>query len=747
MSFSVDKPLTVRVTRSAYPGKHSVVFNAVEVDSVTLHRVNVRQYYIVKVENTDPDLMVENIHRGMIMDIQPESKLYAPSDGEFERFIITPQKLVLLRPRGQLIVDLIGGSSKFKGIGPVKAKKLWSRFGDSLYEILNNAEEKSLTGVLKPAIAENLIEAWRTYVNIEAMRFCNVHLNLDVGVSFRASEFYREETEKKLSEDPFRLLAFGVTFKKCDAIRKRLGFKTDAQIRLAAALEESLYSVLNRGSTVADHETLKPHLIELLDKEENDENDEPLSTLALQQGFDCDNYVLLDNGLYQSNGAFVMESLIAERIHGLMQTSLQISNSNRAIKNALQQYQSENGMLLNQEQIKAVHEACSNRFFIINGGAGVGKTTVLKAIYTAFHEIGLAPIQVALSGKAAKRMSEATGYDAYTIARFIKAFDFSLFNEQECVLVIDESSMVDIPSMYRLFKFIPKGTRIILLGDTGQLPPVDFGLVLHELIDLEFLPKVTLTRVLRQGSNSNIPSVAQCIREGAMPPLDYDDVYLIPVLGATKIKKKCAELYLEDSENSQIICPTNRAVNEINALCSAPNEGDIVKVFVEECDREMNTDFKVGDKVMCCRNLYESDLMNGSTGVVIEAYDKARPVQLIPESPAVTSYGRILWDDDVYREITIDVINSLKLAYAMTIHKSQGSQFPVVIIPIEFDKFVDKRMLYTAVTRAQRKVIFVGKVNVIGNILKNISNNSRKADLGNKLQVLFFGNVAQRVGH
>lgn len=727
--------VTLRVTRSAYQSRHGVVFNGVEVDPDTFRKVNSRQHYIVRIEDVDCTSVIPTFKKGMLLDILPKTKLLIPMIEGFERFIVTTDTVEVVRPAGQLIVELLGGSSLFKGIGPVKAEKLWAFFGEELYDLLDKGDHKTLVQKLSPDTAQNAVDAWRNYVNIDAMRYCNLELGLGVSISFRVSGFYLKDTASKLREDPYRLLAFGLSFRECDKLAKKLGHALDSPIRLAAAVEEALYDILNRGSTVATHHELFEPLTKLLSTFSGKPCDgHELASQALQAGYTSENYVLLAEGRYQSNGAFVMESAVAERIAQLVSIPVQLVMTNEQISETICDYEQAKGFQLTSLQHEAVTRAACHNFFIINGGAGVGKTTVLDALYHVFRQMHIVPIQLALAGKAAKRMTEATGYESFTIARFLRVFDFKKYENMELVFVIDESSMVDLPSMYRLLREIPQGTRIIMLGDTGQLPPVDFGRVFHELVELDEIPKVTLTEVRRQGVNSNIPSVARSIRRGIMPKLGHPDVKHIEASGFTSIKKQAALLRRDAPEVTQIICPTNKMADAVNELCAADNNNARLRIFVEDFDRYVNTNFRVDDKVMCCKNLYHLEVMNGSVGKVTKAYKEMVMVSDdVMEEYA--SFGRILWDDGIEREVPAELIDVLKLAYAITIHKSQGSQFERVIIPLDKSPNLDLTMFYTAVTRAQKEVNLIGDIRTLSDALQKEFSKARSTDMQHKLHI------------
>jgi exodeoxyribonuclease V alpha subunit len=739
MSLSNQLPsLSIRVTRSAYVGRGGVVFNGVEVCVDTLATINAKAHFVIKIEESDVEVLLAEIKRGIILDVTVNTRFEVKVDYGFKRYIITTKEIAFLRPKGQMIVDLLGSSSKFKGIGPVKAKTLWGHFGERLVEVLDNAEVDLLTEKLSIELATNAIEAWQSYVRIKELEYCHSVLGLNVSISLRVSQFYQQNTIKKLSDDPYRLLAFGITFENCDFIAMKLGYALDDNIRLSAAVEQALYDVLATGSTIASHDDLLTPLYKILSTSSDEEFAQEIAAKALEQEYECENYKLLSDGRYQSNGAFFMESFVAKRIFTLIQSHVQPPANDYYIPLALDVYESSKGFELTMLQREAVVKAFQHKFLIINGGAGVGKTTVLDAMYQVFEKKNICPIQVALAGKAAKRMAETTGYESFTIARFIRIFDFNAYLGKELVIVIDESSMVDLPSMYRLLKFIPRETRIIMLGDVGQLPPVDFGLIFHELVELDDVPKVTLTEVKRQEKSSNIPKISNDIRHGLMPEFTFEDVQLIPITKRTEIQKLAASMQLENPNSTQIICPTNKMTDAINLLCTDANKRKPIRVFVEDFDRYLDTEFKVGDKVMCCKNLYDFNVMNGSVGEVISRYNTMREVTKVEDNVEIifNSFGQILWDDGIEREITIEVVDALKHAYAITIHKSQGSQFDTVIIPLDRAPNLDRTMLYTAITRAQKSVIFIGNPLVIESTLNVQTSKNRNVHLQEKLNLI-----------
>ena len=740
---SQTEPLFLRVTKKPVTKKNKFIFFAVEVDPERWFKLDNKTHYIVEICDSDVDAYGDELDKGAVCRIIPETLLQKNvmiNDSSYNRRFITASCFTIVRSKGSLIINLLGSSNKFKGIGTLKAGRLWERFDEKLYEILDNKQVCELTadfkGRLTTDTAKNLVEAWESYVYTDSLLYCD-KLNLTVSQAFRITRYYKDDTKRKIEEDPYRLLAFNISFEMCDEIAtKQYRIPLDDNRRLSAAVEEALYRVLDSGSVVSDDETLREQIISFISKDDTgDKIENKYVTLALQGGHESNNYVLLENGNYQSNGSFLMEMFIANRVKFLLGCQLQLEIADFRINEIILEYESRNGFDLTDKQKVAVASVVNNKLCIINGGAGVGKTTVLDCIYSVFYECGITPVQVALAAKAAKRMSEATGRDSYTIARFIRRFKREGVDFTKFALVLDESSMVDLFSMYKLLSFLPEESRIIILGDNGQLHPVGYGLILHELLKVPNIPNITLTEVKRQGKDSNIPHVSQEIRSGIVPTFDYQDVEFIKASTRKSVLKSVLSIYQADTDNTQVICATRKMADSINAECSSLNKSKKLLAFNEYYDAFEDTGFRLSDKVMCTANLYAIDVMNASIGEIIECYKETKEVEIKvnDKQEVISSFGKVKWDDGLVTEITDELLDNLTHAYAMTIHKSQGSQFHTVVIPVFQTAYMDRTMLYTAVTRAQKKVVLIGSEKLLVQSIDKVHSDGRKADLANKL--------------
>lgn len=728
--------LLFRVTKAPYPQKRGMAFHAVEIDPDTLRNCEYKHHYIIQIDEQESENLTSILARGTLVKLAAKTMYSRKIDHGCTRSVITAKYLDIIRPSGALIVSMLGSNARFKGIGPVKAQALWSYFGESLFDIFGRGDIISLLHVLSKETAQNAIDVWQDYINIDAMRFCNAHLGLPVSTSFRVSGYYHQETLDKLREDPYRLLAFGISFKECDRVAQRLGFGLNAPIRLSAAAEEALYRHLSHGSTLATQHDLEEQLKQILEIPNDPETTLHYVEQAIRLATSCENILEVGVDALQSAGAFMMETYVAQRFVQMITSPIQSALTGQQVEALIRQYENEKNFILNTLQRHAIFQAIHHRFLIINGGAGVGKTTVLDALYKVFRVLNITPIQVALAGKAAKRMTEATNQESLTIARFIRNFNSKKYKDIQFVIVIDESSMVDLPSMYRLLRRIPDPARIIMLGDVGQLPPVDFGLIFHELVLIDEVPKITLTEVRRQDKTSYIPTVATSILQGVMPVFNHTDVVHLNVIGANAIQKRAVSLYLENPHDTQIICATNKMVNGINERCIALNKNKSLKVFIEEANRYLDTDFKLNDKVMCTANLYDHELMNGSVGKICQVYNVMKQLTSDDGKETVPSFGKILWDDGIEREVSLDIINVLRHAHAMTVHKSQGSQFKRVIIVLDKAPNLDRAMCYTAITRAVQEVYWIGPLNILSQALIHESASMRSVDLGHKVKAL-----------
>jgi exodeoxyribonuclease V alpha subunit len=624
---------------------------------------------------------------------------------------IEASRAMLVRPSGEHVVTLMACNPDFEGIGRVKARRLWERFGGRLYEILDNGDAAALGEVLTSECSEKAIKAWALYGDSDTLKWLQ-SLGFDVSLGRKLMDFFGPETADMVREDPYRLLSFCATWRQVDEIaRNTFGIANDDPRRLNAAVEEACYRVFTAGHTVTSASALAHTLAPILG---NGRLFRDLITQALDRGQTNGSYIVAGNGV-QPLGAAAMESVVAQAIAARLALGAHAELlSEEAAERLLSQYESEEQFVLNREQRLAVHLARKHAFACITGGAGVGKTTVLKAIYRIFDAAGVHVIQVALAGRAAKRMHEATGRAASTIANFLRTVRADSLTGPIAV-VVDEASMVDIIAMSQICELLPAHVRLILVGDPNQLMPVGPGLVLHSVVSVEAVPGIELTTVKRYGDE--IRDAAGMIREGKWPTLNDDratDVAFFRCRAEeVAIASAVLRLYIVDPANTQILCSHRRGAGgteSLNSVCQREltRHKTALEVWNGTANCHEHSGLHQGDTILCTRNLWHRGLQNGSLGTIVEV--EREPVEILDAEGRGAGYALawVLWDDGVRRPLQEDMLDDIELGYAITVHKAQGSQWPCVIVPVLRNRLLDRTLLYTAITRAQSQVILVG---------------------------------------
>ena len=644
---------------------------------------------------------------------------------------IEPLEMRLLLPSGQHIVTLLANGKHFAGIGTSKANRLWQRFGEGLQGLLESGQKTMLASVqgVSSDTADQLIEGWKLYGQSSVLHLLG-RFGIDHNTAQTVLEHFGNNTADALSEDPYRLLSFSAQWKSVDQIAlKHFDLALDDPRRTNGAVEEVLYRLFSEGHTAPTRSIVLRRLGILLNGSSTSLQSLPFSSLSsvLERALEHGVCLPLDQGeRVQQVGAWAMERKVAEFIADRLSDVATSTGSTDAL---FRQDPEAFGEILDQqpssiqltvEQQKAVQTVATKRVGLITGGAGVGKTTVLKTLYTYFDAIGLPVIQVAIAGRAAQRMREATGRPARTLASLLYSRNQGELDEP-FVLVIDEASMVDILTMYRLCHVLPEHAKLLMVGDTGQLMPVGPGLVLHDLAQDHGIPHARLTQVMRHGSE--IAFVSASIRDGEWPSMGSNDKDAVAFLRPTgryspaqlphQTADQILRLYLRSPESTQILCAHKNGplgVRALNKLCqdTVGLYQPRLQVWNAEFQMFAETGFRLDDPIVCTKNLKELGLQNGSLGRITSLEDP--PTQHSngdrPGEANVLAWAD--WDDGERRAITSDLLQHLDLAYALTIHKAQGSEWPIVIVPIVRSRLLDRSLIYTAVTRAQRQVLLLG---------------------------------------
>lgn len=621
------------------------------------------------------------------------------------------------RPSGEHIVTFLAEDRSFVGIGYVKARKLWEAFGNELYNVLDSGAVARLTAVLSVDAARQVVDAWAQQGDSRTLQWLQAQ-GLDVPTGRKVMRFFGAETADKLADDPYRLLSFSASWRSVDVFaRTHFGIAVDDPRRLQGAIEEACYRTFSLGHTTVLSSQLMDQLNAVLGSQTKTFRWRELVHKALAQGLVNGSYIVGHHGV-QPLGAHVMEREVARAIAGRVTSK----DADRllpcaAVDALLANYEAAEGISLNSEQRAAVDAAMTHRLVLVTGGAGVGKTTVLKAMYQAYDSAGVTVVQLALAGRAAKRMQEATGRRATTIANYLTSEREYL--DEKTVVIVDEASMVDIVTMSRLCESIGPSARLVLVGDPAQLMPVGPGLVLHALVQVPQVPAVHLHTVKRYGGA--IAAAAGDIRAGRWPRLPEDSSAPIAFVSAgavgadADIATVVLDLYRDDPQSTQVLCAVRNGVDgtkHINASCQEvmTSKRPPVRVWSDRHEMYIHTGLHLGDPVLCTRNLWDRGLQNGSLGVVTKV--EGEPLALLGENGELQGYALawVEWDDGVSRPLVEAMLDDVELGYAITVHKAQGSQWPRVIVPLTGRRLLDRTLIYTAVTRAQTQVILVGEL-------------------------------------
>jgi len=624
-------------------------------------------------------------------------------------------------------------SGLIRGIGPIYAKKLVKTFGDKVFDVIemDPSRLREVEGI-GPTRAERIKAAWADQKIVrEIMVFLHSH-GVGTARAVRIFKMYGSDAVQVMSENPYRLARdiHGIGFKTADAIALRLGIEKTAMMRVRAGLSYALTEAMSEGHCglpVDQLQTLAASLLEVPKDLVETACTLELSDRTLVRDTVGDVDCLFLSGLYRA------EQIIAERLTVLLMSLTPWPSIDPA--KAIPWIESRTGLMLAASQKAAVTLALQSKVLIITGGPGVGKTTLVNSILQILQAKGVQLLLAAPTGRAAKRMSEATGLEAKTIHRLLEVdpktggFKRTTDKPLACdLLVIDETSMVDVPLMQALLKAVPDEAALLIVGDIDQLPSVGPGQVLADLIESNTVPVVRLTEVFRQAAQSRIIATAHRINHGALPDLSRpegdSDFYFVAAedpeaalartieLVKTRIPEKFG---LDPIRDIQVLCPMNRGgcgARSLNIeLQNALNSESQPKVA------KFGWTYAPGDKVMQIENDYDKDTYNGDIGYV-EAVDPDEGELIVRFDGRAVTYG--------FGELDI-----LVPAYAVTIHKSQGSEYPAVVIPVVTKHYamLQRNLLYTGITRGKRLVVLVGQKKAVAIAVKNISGRRRWSKL------------------
>ena len=663
-------------------------------------------------------------------------------------------------PEDVLSMERYLASGAIKGIGVALAARIVRRFKNDTFRIMEEeperlAEVKGISERMAMEISNQMVEKKDLR---DAMIFLEKY-GISTNLAVKIYQAYGQEIYSVIRENPYRMAeeVSGIGFKIADEIASRVGIRTDSDFRIRSGILYCLTGAATLGHTYLPREELLRYANQLLGVEP-EHIEGHIMNLAMDGKVE-----LKEEGIY-AKSFYRMEQRSAGMLHAL---NREYDVTPAKLAQAIARISEEEQMELDEWQAEAVRQAATHGLFVLTGGPGTGKTTTIRAMISYFVGEGYDIFLAAPTGRAAKRMSETTGYEAKTIHRMLEVngamseaeesakqiggmFERNETNPLEAdVIIIDEMSMVDITLLYALLKAVGDGTRLILVGDVNQLPSVGPGNVLRDIIASECFPVVTLQKIFRQASQSDIVVNAHKINDGEHIVLDnkskdffllkrYDADVIINVM-LQLVKQKMPRYVDATSYDIQVLTPTRKGLLGVERL------NTILQQYLNPPAKQKKEHqvgdriFREGDKVLQIRNNYQLEweirsryglaidkglgVFNGDVGIIQEINDYSSTVS-------------VLYDENRLVQYPFKGLDELELAYAITIHKSQGSEYPAVVMPLLPGPrmLMNRNLLYTAVTRARKCITIVGDENVFYQMVDNTTQQRRYSGLKERIK-------------
>ena len=623
------------------------------------------------------------------------------------------------------------GSGLIKGVGPKFAQRIVRMFGTETIAVIEDDIDRlrQVEGIGSKRISM-IKESWQKQKEVKNIMLFLQSNGVSTAYAAKIYKEYGNAAIDKVKENPFRLAddIWGIGFRTADTIAAKLGFGKDSFVRLRSGILYTLSALADEGHVYAERDQLADKAVELLEAD--------IANVQMT----LDNMLQAEELIFEEDAIFLPAFNYAEKgtAHKLIQLAEDVSGfdslrpESQVDVAALEKML---GIQYDEVQAQAVQEAARSKVMVLTGGPGTGKTTTVQGIIAAYGQMGLRILLAAPTGRAAKRMSEATGLPAKTIHRLLECKPPEGYQRNEenplegDVLIVDECSMIDIILMNSLLKALPRNMRLVLVGDIDQLPSVGAGNVLRDIIDSGRFPVIRLTRIFRQAQQSRIITNAHRINQGEFPDISNGrntDFFFInseePEAAVQEIvalvSSKLPRYYGVKPSEVQVLTPMQRGVlggtnlnQTLQAALNPEGEGLRRGGFI----------FRLYDKVMQVKNNYDKEVFNGDIGRITAVDLQERTLQVMFD-------GRVI-------EYDVSELDELVHAYATTIHKAQGSEYPIVVMPVLMTHFVmlQRNLLYTGITRAKKVLVMIGSKKALAYAVHNVTVSQRNTKLKERL--------------
>lgn len=688
-------------------------------------------YSILKGKVKDHNDLVTLV--GTMLEVPVGSVLLCEGDWKIDRkygkqFIV--QSFEEVMPATVYGIEKYLGSGLVKGIGPKFAQLIVRQFGTDTIEVIETDIERlyEVPGIGKKRV-EKIRESWEKQKDIKNVMLFLQGYGVSTAYAAKIYRCYGKESIDKVNENPYRLAddIWGIGFKTADGIANKMGYEKNELRRCKSGLTYTLSQLSDEGHVYAEQEQLLKSAMELL------EADQDPIVQAMKEMVETEQ-LIMDGDVIYLPPFYYAEIGTANNLKGLMNC---MGKKAAPIQPNMEAITLQTGIEYDEVQVAAIRQAVNSKVMVLTGGPGTGKTTTTQGIIAALKTMGYSILLAAPTGRAAKRMSEATGMEAKTIHRLLEynpADGYKRNDENPLegdVLIVDECSMIDILLMNNLVKALPETMHLILVGDIDQLPSVGAGNVLRDIIDSERVPVVRLTRIFRQAQTSRIVMSAHAINEGKFPDIsngkdtDFffiknDDADAVATAIVDLVKNRLPKGYHMPLSKIQVLTPMQRGV------VGSANLNLILQEALNPTKEGLSRggyNFRKGDRVMQIRNNYDKEVFNGDLGYIESVNQEDRTLMVNFEERLV--------------EYEVSELDELSLAYATTIHKAQGSEYPIVVMPVLMKHYVmlQRNLIYTGITRAKKVCVLIGSTKALAYAIHNLTVSNRNTKLKERLQL------------